>query len=435
MCTHKSILERLHTGDYFGALCEAGPMLAANTSDLTAWYHTARALYGLGEAENAMKNLRGVALAVAEDRRPVLALSLLKEIEDLGGETDDLVAGFAKMYSAGSERLTEAEMAPPPLPSLVPVSSWDPSQGRDALVDKAQAAMAVAWADSIAFINKEGPLPFIPLISSLSAEEVVMFIDTFWRQVFEPGEVIIEQDTPGDGFYLIAEGHVRVMRHSMDSDASNELAKLGPGAFLGEMSIVARAPRAAAVIAAERTVVLFVERAKMEALASRNPEIGNVLVAFCHARMLENLMRTSPVLSPVPVASRPDVIALFDTDYYKAKRVIIREGDPSKGLFLVVSGSAGVVKEDAGEKIVLARLGPGDVFGEMSLLMQRPSTATVIAEEDTAVLVLSTDAFHEATQMYPELLKGAFDIAVEREEKNRSILASPAAAVDDLVLM
>ena len=94
-----------------------------------------------------------------------------------------------------------------------------------------------------------------------------------------------------------------------------------------------------------------------------------------------------------------------------------------------------VLKRDRDEQIIVAHLGPGDLFGEISLLMQKASTATVLAIDDTALLFLSAEEFHEATKMHPELLKGAFDIALAREASNNSILSRPATSADDMVLL
>jgi CRP-like cAMP-binding protein len=435
MHIHEAAVDQLSSRDYIGALCTAGSALKTDSSDITAWYLTARAFLGLGDVDVALKNLRSIALQVAEEGRPVLSLSQIKEIEDLGGKTEDLIATIAKLYSAESPRLEESEMAPPPLPARGEIEPWDPGTDPEILKERGKEAMAVAWGESLASGDKNSPLPHIPLLSTLSSRDFTLLVDAFWREIYEKGDIIVEQGAPGDAMYLVAEGQVSVMWSPDGGGEPRELARLGPGAFLGEMSIVSRTQRAASVVARERTVVLFISRKKMEELASKNPEVRDVLVAFCHVRMLENLMRVSPVLSPVPVLRRLDVISLFNTDFVAANQVIIKEGEGAKGLFLVVSGSVSVTKKEGGGEIEVARLGPGDVFGEISLIMSRPSTATVATEEDTALLTLSADDFSEVTREYPELLKGAYDIAVEREAKNNSILASDAAVADDLILV
>lgn len=434
MCTHKAASDLLLQGDYQGALCISAPILKKHPGDLKAWYLTARAMYGLGETETAVKNLKSLVSSYAEKGQPIAALGLIKEIEDLGEEVDDIIASFAAMYAVDSPRLEEVEMAPPPLPSKVPVETWDRTEDRNSVVEKAAEAMAVAWGDALIFNEEGGKLPYVPLFSALNKNDIVLLVDSLFREVHEADYPIIKQDVIGDAFYVIAEGEVAIVRNQTKGEAQ-ELARLGPGAFFGEMAIVSRAPRAADVVSVERTVVLRADKRKMENLASSAPEIGNVLVAFCHARMIENLMRVSPVLSPVPVSRRPHVISLFQSDYYESGSIIVCEGQEAPGLFLIVSGKVEVLKKEDLDQVKLATLGPGDVFGEISLLMRRPSTAAVVAVESTALLFLQAHDFHEVTREFPELLKGAFDIALERESKNNSILASTAATADDLVLV
>jgi CRP-like cAMP-binding protein len=391
-------------------------------------------MYDLDEEAAAVKNLSSLVLAFAEDRQPILALALVKELEGLGVEVDKVLSRFSEMYAAESPRVEEAELAPPPLPDRDPCEAWDPSGDRAALIGSAKQAMAVAWGDALTRVDEEKKLPFVPILSSLGKDEFVELVVAFSSQAHAPGDVIIEQGTAGDAFYLLVEGQVVVTRHR-GAGESRELARLGPGAFVGEMSIVSRAPRAAEVRALLPTVTLRVDRRRIEDLVDRAPEIGDVLIAFCHSRMLENLVRVSPVLEPVPLARRPDIIARFDTDYFGSGAVIVNEGEEGTSLFLIVSGRVQVLKDEGGEQTLVAHLGPGDVFGEISFLMRRPSTASVVAEENTAVLRLDAGDFHELTSEFPELLKGTYDIARKRDEVMISILARDVAGAEDLVLL
>jgi serine/threonine protein phosphatase PrpC len=69
---------------------------------------------------------------------------------------------------------------------------------------------------------------------------------------------------------------------------------------------------------------------------------------------------------------------------------IIREGDKSEHLYVIVEGTVQV--ERAG--LPIAQLGPGSHFGEMSLLNQKPRSATVTALDGMALLCLERGAFH-----------------------------------------
>jgi CRP-like cAMP-binding protein len=66
--------------------------------------------------------------------------------------------------------------------------------------------------------------------------------------------------------------------------------------------------------------------------------------------------------------------------------VIVRQGEIGTGFFIVVSGAVRVVRD--GETI--ARLGPGEFFGELSVLDQQPRNAQVVAEEPTTCIALAS---------------------------------------------
>jgi CRP/FNR family transcriptional regulator, cyclic AMP receptor protein len=78
-------------------------------------------------------------------------------------------------------------------------------------------------------------------------------------------------------------------------------------------------------------------------------------------------------------------------------RRIARQGQVETGFFLIVSGSASVVRD--GE--TLARLGPGDFFGELSLLDKQPRVATVTADSPTTCLALPSWEFQRLLETEP----------------------------------
>jgi CRP/FNR family transcriptional regulator, cyclic AMP receptor protein len=82
-----------------------------------------------------------------------------------------------------------------------------------------------------------------------------------------------------------------------------------------------------------------------------------------------------------------------------AERVIARQGEIGSGFFVVVSGAVRVVRD--GETI--ARLGPGDFFGELSVLDGRPRIAQVVSSEPTICLALATWDFEAVVQEQPSV--------------------------------
>lgn len=87
---------------------------------------------------------------------------------------------------------------------------------------------------------------------------------------------------------------------------------------------------------------------------------------------------------------------------YKAKQIIIREGDFGREVYLIIAGKVVVTeKVNKGSYRVLNSLGPGEIFGEMALLEQAPRSATLIAAMPTKLLALSPENFEKIFKSHP----------------------------------
>jgi len=90
----------------------------------------------------------------------------------------------------------------------------------------------------------------------------------------------------GDGCYRVEEGLLKV---SMMSRGGTEriLAFLGPGAIVGELSIIDGLPRSASVVAVRNAALSFLSRAAFEDFAGKHPEVYKSLVTLIAARLRE----------------------------------------------------------------------------------------------------------------------------------------------------
>jgi uncharacterized protein YhbP (UPF0306 family) len=73
--------------------------------------------------------------------------------------------------------------------------------------------------------------------------------------------------------------------------------------------------------------------------------------------------------------------------------VIARQGGPAEKFFIVVDGEVEVRREEAGAPETVTVVGPGELFGEMSVLVDRPRAATVRALKPTTLLALDAETF------------------------------------------
>ena len=81
-----------------------------------------------------------------------------------------------------------------------------------------------------------------------------------------------------------------------------------------------------------------------------------------------------------------------------AGKELFREGEPGDGLYLVVAGEISIVKRGRAGEHSLARLGPGGVLGEMSLVTFEARSATGRAVVDARVLHLPAGRFRSLLQ-------------------------------------
>jgi CRP/FNR family cyclic AMP-dependent transcriptional regulator len=115
------------------------------------------------------------------------------------------------------------------------------------------------------------------LWSGLSKKDLKAIVKLSKERTYETGHVIVQKGEGGVGFYLILEGTVEIR-----SDGTT-IAKLGPGQFFGEMSVIDNQPRSADVVAIEPSRCLILSAWSFNALISENPKIA--------LRMLQEFVR------------------------------------------------------------------------------------------------------------------------------------------------
>jgi CRP-like cAMP-binding protein len=109
-------------------------------------------------------------------------------------------------------------------------------------------------------------------------------------------------------------------------------------------------------------------------------------------------------------------------------QVLFREGDEGEEMFLVRDGSILVSKAVTGKvEQVLARFGPGDFFGEMSLFDRSPRSATIQAETDAMLLALDRENLNDLIQVNPRaaaaFFHGLVQVFIERLRTSGELVA------------
>jgi CRP-like cAMP-binding protein len=421
-------LSKVRTGV---AVHDAIVLLEADASQLHAALRIAR--YLIAEARPFLAAEVAGRLVDAFIRRGDLPRAVLAaHAAEEGTDETSYIVLVAKAFGEGSARLADAPPHPPPLPKRVNVPAKLAKLQGEALLDRGEAALQkyMDWDDPIEADTK---LPRLPLFSDLEPGPLADLLGAFEASAVGTDEVLIAEGDEGTDAFVVADGVLNVSRRIGEDDVV--LAALGPGAIFGEMALVSDAPRAATVRATLPSTVLRVRRSELEELAVATPEIGQRLSEFCRARMLSNLMRHSELLGAVPRDQREELVSRFETCHFEANDVLVEVGEEGAALYLIASGAVAVEGKDASGPVRIAELGPGEIVGEISLVLRRPANATVRVIHPTVALRLGRDEFQDAIKAHPTILAELYDTATGRDEETRSLVAQEMLDDDDIVLI
>ena len=113
------------------------------------------------------------------------------------------------------------------------------------------------------------------------------------------------------------------------------------------------------------------------------------------------LLKKVPLFSDLNTRHLKLIGQRFDEINMTAGTVLAQQGEMGQEFVFIVEGNVYIEKN--GERITT--LGPGDFFGEVSLLDRGPRTATVVADTDVDLLVLHVQYFEVLMDEIPELAR------------------------------
>ena len=427
----------LFDGQYVDALHAFAILLTLEPTDLDARLRVADSLLALGEVQRSAVVYTALARHAAHGGHPLRALVAVKVLTTLEPLLESLLASLGELYSRDSARLGRGVRIAPGDPDreLPEGFSIGPCPERELLVAHAEALGADLSKTGKVYPKK---LPPIPLFSELPAEAFAEVLSALKLRRARSGDVILAEGAPGQSFYVLARGTVGITKH-LAHGGDSRLATLHEGAIFGEMALVSASPRTATVTAEGDCDLLEFDR---DALVAASQEVATVAFAldkFTRERLLNNLLATAPLFRPLDRQQRFDLIRRFTAHDVAAGVVVLEEGSPGRGLFMLLSGEVDVSKVDGTSKVLLATLGPGEVFGEISLINDEPASATVSAAKQSTVLFLSREVFHRLEEAVPDIGEYVRNLGEERAMDTRLLLDAPdeleELTDDDLVLI
>lgn len=233
-----------------------------------------------------------------------------------------------------------------------------------------------------------------PLFAGLSQEALERLVQQLTLVHLGTDEILFHEGDPGDALYVIVEGEVAVLA---EGPPRVEMARLGPGSFIGEVALMTDQPRSATVQALEDAELLRIDRKTLSNVLSTHGEVLAAVLRFVRDRLVDRWTRTSPLFRPFDDTQRVELAARFKFLEIDDGTKIITGGKRPDGLYIVLAGSFDV----AGA----ARVGPGELIGETALLSGTQFRSNVTASGKCLALCLPAADFRELIMTHPYVLE------------------------------
>jgi CRP-like cAMP-binding protein len=284
---------------------------------------------------------------------------------------------------------------------------------------------------------------------------------------FKAGSYIILEGErkPSTQFFIIKEGKVSLKKTlSFGNEVSNET--IGPGDFFGVVSAMSQYPQIETAVASSNVNLISVSYNRFGELIQKNAILAMKIIRFFSKKLREfdqgqakvgagktqptedlsvlysmaesyfqqgniesavylyqSYLKYSPTgeeakncREKLKMLGRPTepLATNQSARTYSNDQMIFSENEPGNDLFILQKGKVKITKIIHGVDTILNIMKPGDVFGEMALLDNKPRSASAIAMENVELLAINKSNFEKMVETQPQLMSKIITVLSER---------------------
>jgi len=278
--------------------------------------------------------------------------------------------------------------------------------------------------------------------------------------------IVVEGKRGADNFYIIREGKVKLSKENPVS-AEEPFTIAGPGDFFGVISCMSGHARTETAIALTNVSLISVDREQFGILIQKNPAVAMKIIRFFSRKLRDfdtaitrltfkgaveedpshlynigeyylkhkvynhatyayqrfiqycpthpnrdaAMQRLKTLKAPFKIEDNRQRDSLART--IKDNTMIFCENEPGMELYIIQGGRVKITKI-VDEEVLLAVLKPGDIFGEMALLDNKPRSASAISFGDVTLLAINKSNFEGMVQAQPQLATKLIQLLSER---------------------
>lgn len=277
-----------------------------------------------------------------------------------------------------------------------------------------------------------------------------------------------------DRFFIVKTGRVARMASNFTTgqNVTGKSESLGPGDFFGVISCMARRPRMETVVATEDTTLILIRREHFGSLIQDNSAIALKIIRYFSRQlryfdMILTVMISKSAVDKQPLdlyghlfmqgeyfltkmrnqaaagyaytrylQYRPDgayvdmarkrlaeidpktvpmgPVSSDKSSIYKDGQIIFLEGETGNNLYVIQEGQVRIAKVYQDREVLLDVLKPGDIFGEMAILENKPRSANAVASGTLRLMPISRENFDSVVRTHPDIATRIIEILSDR---------------------
>lgn len=244
----------------------------------------------------------------------------------------------------------------------------------------------------------------MPVFDDLSDDVLDTIAGEMVLQHISAGERVYRIGEGGDALYMIETGEIELTAENANG-VIEELARIGDGGLFGEMSLFTNQIRTEDATATRNTNLWVLHRQAVDALSNRYPEIGAALNQGLAVRLAaeqaedEQRFRHFELLADLSDEELSQVVQYLQPTRFRQGETIFEVNSPGDTLYFIEAGEVRFQSYNGGSWLI----GPGESFGERSLLTNQPHSSAAGAETDVDLWALSKSDFNLLLNRYPSL--------------------------------
>jgi cAMP-dependent protein kinase regulator len=263
----------------------------------------------------------------------------------------------------------------------------------------------------------------VSLFSGLGEEELESIVGVLEAEYFKKDATICREREEGDSLFIIGRGEVAITKQ-IPGAGEVWVRTLREGDFFGEFGFFTDQVRHATARAASECDILKITRGRLDEIIKVYPRLGEVLQSFFKKRVLDLFLVLSPLFSTLTLAEREEISRRFRLRKIPEETLLFKEGDPPLALYMVKSGEVEVYSGNRqGKRVRLATLRGGNLFGEISVLFNKPRMASARTTRSSELLELTREELETCLLQLPELRSKLKKIASNRLAHTKEILS------------